>query len=270
LSGWASLPLEGNPDLVMSSLERGMTVGLIPTFNPLCCEARDEISEVVDRDDLREFDYVPVEENGTVVGLLERTKPDLPDGRPVRAGMTPLHGDLLRSSDAGILSYIEGAERFPCRLVLSQDTVNSIITLSDLQKLLARPAIFLLVTHVELLMAQWIRRNCTSEGTWLDELSDGRRDQVNDKWADLQSNSLAIDKLAATEFADKVDVLLKLRPPDGKTKARKELKRVERLRDGVAHAGDYVLTRESAEKTVATVLAARRWIADLQEVLRRD
>jgi hypothetical protein len=264
MNGWASLPLEGNPDHLMSSLERGMTVRLIATFNLLSCEAGDEISQVVERDDLQEFDYVPVEENGAMVGLLERTKPDLPDGGPVRAGMTPLHGDLLISSDAGILSYIEGAEQFPCRLVLSQDTVNGIITLSDLQKLPVRPAIFLLVTHLELLMAQWLRQNCTSEDDWLDELSDGRRDQVNNKWADLQSNNLAIDKVAATQFTDKVDVLLKLRPPDGKTKARKELKRVERLRDGVAHAGDYALTRENAEKTVSTVLAARRWIADLQ------
>ncbi len=270
MSAWASRPLGEDPDKTLASLEQGVTVGLIATYDPMYCDASDDIYEVVNREDLQAFDHIPVRDNGAVAGLFWRTKPGLPESGRVRGAMEPLNGDLLISADAGILSYIQSIDRSPCRLVVSGSTVNAIVTLSDLQKLSVRPAIFLLITHLELLIAEWIRRRCQSGEDWLTRLSEGRQEKVNDKWEDLKTNNLAIDKLTATEFGDKVDLLLKLRPCDGKKKARRELKRVEKLRDSVAHAGDYALTQENAEKTVETVLTAQKWIADLQGDLPRD
>jgi hypothetical protein len=264
------MPLEGDADSILSSLEQGLSVGLITTFEPRCCDADDDLKEVVGSEDLREFDYVPVEEKGEIVGLLHRAAHDTSDrAGPVRDAMYDLRGDLIISADAGILSYIEGAGKRPCRLVLREGLLDGIVTLSDLQKLPVRPVIFLLVTHLELLMARWIRQHCRAEDEWLNRLHEDRRDQVNAKWAELEGNNLAIDKLTATEFADKRDVLLELRPPDRKKKAQKELGRIERLRNSVAHAGDYALTQKNAEKTVTTVRAARQWIADLQGDLKR-
>lgn len=272
MSSWAFTPLEGNADNVLSSMEQGLSVGLIATFDPYCCDAEEDLKEVVSRGELREFDYVPVKENDEVVGLLHRaaynTESAVGSARDV---MDNLRGDLIISADAGILSYIDGADMRPCRLVLRGSRLDGIVTLSDLQKLPVRPSIFLLITHLELLIAQWIRHHCGTEDEWLDQLRDeSRRIQVNDKWAGLQSSNLAIDKLTATEFGDKRDVLLKLWPPASKKRAEKDLGRIERLRNSVAHAGDYALTQENAEKTVTTVRAARQWIAELQGDLERD
>lgn len=73
---------------------------------------------------------------------------------------------MLISADSGILTYIERADEHEhtCRLVLYGDRLEGIVTLSDLQKLAVRPALFMLVTHVELLMARWIRgRGCRTK-----------------------------------------------------------------------------------------------------------
>jgi len=262
---WAHPIIYGDSNLLLSSVQEGLTVGLITTFEPCCCDADDDLKDIVAHKDLREFDYVPVKEGEEVVGLLHRSEYDVEDATgQVREAMCPLRGDLIISADAGILGYIESADKRPCRLVLRGSRLDGIVTLSDLQKLPVRPVIFLLVTHLELLMARWIRQHCQAEDEWLNRLHEDRRDKVNDKWADLEVNNLAIDKLTATEFADKRDVLLELRSPDKKNKAKKELGRVERLRNSVAHAGDYALTRENAKKTVTTVRAAQQWIADLQ------
>jgi hypothetical protein len=56
-----------------------------------------------------------------------------------------------------VLRYIEEAEMSPCRLVLRHTQIAGIVTILDLQKLAVRPALFVLVTHLELLMAASIR-----------------------------------------------------------------------------------------------------------------
>ena len=72
MSGWARPVLHGDSSILFSSVEEGLTVRLITTFEPYCCDAGDDLAEVVGHKDLREFDYVPVKEEDQVVGLLHR------------------------------------------------------------------------------------------------------------------------------------------------------------------------------------------------------
>ncbi len=262
MSPWASMPLEGDADSLLSSLEQGLSVRLITTFEPNCCEADDDLKEVIGREDLREFDYVPVKENDEVVGLLHRPEHDTEDasGR-VRDAMWHLREDLIISADAGILSYIEGAAEYPCRLVLRGTRLDGIVTLSDLQRLPVRPAIFLLITHLELLMSDYIRRRCQSEQDWLKELSSKRRKGIGNQWEKLQDNDLAIDKLTATHFSDKYKLVVKLGSFEDPGGYENELYRIKELRNRVAHAGDYALTQETARETIEVVGLARKWIS---------
>ena len=266
MSNWAAMPLGGDADSVLSSLEQGLSVGLITTFDPFCCDVDDDLSEVVGRKDLREFDYLPVKENEEVVGLLHRAKYVTEDATGlVRDAMCNLRGDLIISANAGILSYIAGAEKRPCRLVLQGNQLNGIVTLSDLQKLSVRPALFLLITHLELLMASWIRTKDLEDEVILDNLPKKRRDKVNGRWKHLQSLNLAIDILTATDFGDKWKLLGKLGFPAAVSEP-KDLKLVEHLRHSVAHAGDYALIPENAEKTIEAVKRARDWIQCFEEI----
>lgn len=257
-------PSENNDNRLPSAGEEGLTVGLIATFNFASCEVDDELHDVRVREDLQDFDYVPVKDGRYVVGLLERAD-SCPDAGSVRDAMLPLSESTLISSGASILSFVEAADEQRYRLVLAGSQIAGIVTLADLQKLAVRPALFLLVTHVELLMAQWLRSKDLPNSSLLSRLSPGRRAKVEDNWIGLKEENLALDKVTATEFCDKVDLLIKWGfPVDAKKKARSELKKLENLRNSVAHAGDYAYTVENALKTVAAVRIARDWIERLE------
>lgn len=267
---WASMPLEGNAERVLSSLEQGLNVGLIATFDLACCDADERVADVLARQNLAAFDHVPVTRGGDIVGLLSRTSAMERDSSWVREAMDFLQGNMLISSGAGILSFIESADSIECRLVLRGSRVDGIVTLSDLQKLPVRPAIFLLITHLELLMLAWLRKRIeqTSETEVLDKLAESRRETLEGEWERLQTEDLAIDRLSATQFCDKRELLVKLGfPVPSKGAARKQLKEIENLRNSVAHAGDYALTRDNALSTVATVRSTRQWIDDLEREL---
>jgi CBS domain-containing protein len=269
MSAWAGPRFEEDEIRLPSAVEEGLAVGLIATFDLATCQADDELTDVRAREDLKIFDHVPVKEGKYIVGLLDRTGRDS-DAGSVRDAMQPLNESNLISAEASILSFIESAEDHPCRLVLRNSRIDGIVTIADLQKLPVRPALFLLITHVELLMARWIRSRGLLEDTLLSKLSEGRRNKTEDKWVQLQTDNLAVDKVSATEFCDKVDLLMKCDfPVVSKVKARSELKRIEGLRDMVAHAGDYALTAKNAVKTIETVRMARRWISRLEEELEQ-
>jgi hypothetical protein len=76
-----------------------------------------------------------------------------PAGLTAEGAMLPLDQSILITSGSSVLGYIEEAKESPCRLVLRNTQIAGIVTISDLQKLAVRPALFVLVTHLELLMA---------------------------------------------------------------------------------------------------------------------
>ena len=166
-------------------------------------------------------------------------------------------------------SYIEEAGGSPCRLVIRDTRIAGIVTISDLQKLAVRPALFVLVTHLELLMAAVIRAHLRErpDEDWLVKLGD-RRGCVQQEWQKLKASGLEIDLIAATQFADKRLILAKSGLLQcSRTQAEREFGAIEDLRNSLAHANNYASTKESAEKTIETVRLARKWIAVLQEEL---
>lgn len=173
--------------------------------------------------------------------------------------MRPLDQFILITSGTGVLRYIEEAEESPCRLALRQTRNASIVTISDLQKLPVRPALFLVVTHLELLMAAAIRSRFAGhfDEAWL-ALLGSRREGVEERWRDLNSKNLAIDRINATQFADKRRILIKSGLLQcSRSQAERELSAIERLRGSLAHAGDYALTIESARSTICRAKLAQ-------------
>jgi hypothetical protein len=73
-----------------------------------------------------------------------------------------------------------------------------------------------------------------------------------------------------TQFCDKRDAILKsgLHPTSVSYKqAEKQLRRVEELRNHVAHAGDIASTEAKALQAVNSVKFARQWIMYLADLL---
>lgn len=205
------------------------------------------------------------------MGLLHRSACKDSELDTVSDAMDSLHEGILISSNSGVLSYIERAGAHPCQLVLHNGRLDGVVTLSDLQKLPVRPALFLLITHVELLMAGWIRIREPSEEKLMSLLSDKRKGKTNQEWNRLRNNNFAVDKLTATQFGDKRDLLLKLDFVTGKKQkadAKKDLENVELLlRNPVAHASDFALDEDMALEVVSTVRIARQWIDRLEHAI---
>jgi hypothetical protein len=62
--------------------------------------------------------------------------------------MRALPEENLIGADAGILSFVKGADRRGCRLVMSGAEISGLVSLSDLQKLPVRATVlFALITH---------------------------------------------------------------------------------------------------------------------------
>ena len=227
--------------------------------------------EVVSNRTLQEFDFVPVRSGRKIVGLLDRARlietAQAERDRRVADLLHRLDESNLMSADDGILTFVETADKSPCRLLLDRGRVAGIVTISDLQRLPVRPALFLLVTHVELLMAQMIRLNYQSSEDWLDKLPCERQKCVRKKYAELQRANLEIDLITATEFADKKTIVQQCTTlPVSKNKANRELNRIQWLRDHLAHAGDYANSRSNALKTIKAVRFCREWIGHLQSI----
>jgi hypothetical protein len=275
---WASDPLGDGSIAAVEAIEGAVTVDLIATFEPelMCCAKTDAIDRLLADPDYAHFDYLPVRSKDRIVGLLPlgefRAAPIDPPGLTAEGVMHSLDQSILITSGSSVLRYIEEATASPCRLVIRDTQIDGIVTISDLQKLAVRPALFVLVTHLELLMAAAIRTHFRErpDEDWLNKLGD-RRPGVEQNWQKLKASGLEIDLIAATQFADKRQILAKSELLQcSRTRAEREFGSIEDLRNGLAHANNYASTRESAHKTIEAVRLARNWIAVLQRILNEE
>jgi len=265
---WASKSINGDVTQILLALEEGIPVTLITSFNLIVCKLDDKVEEVLSRPDIQGFDYIPVcDESESIVGVLVR-QDALQPNEPVKEAMRKLHPSMLISADASLLSFVTEADQTSFCLVVRGREIAGIATLSDLQKLPVRPVLFMLITSVELLLAEWLRQKYPNEEDWLCKVDKARRPKIEEKWQDLQKSNMAIDCISTTDFCDKRDAVLSLGDFPGQKKAvKKKLKAIEKLRHSVAHAGDYALTPEKAKDVAQTVRWARELINTLQSQL---
>lgn len=149
-------------------------------------------------------------------------------------------------------------------LVLDGAKVRAIVTRSDVLKLPVRLLAFALVTHLELLMATIIQEQSGSDEEWLAMLSsDKRREKVRCKQTELQRQAMDPPLVQLADFCDKRDAVKEILELDRAFTT--ELRRIEKkLRNVVAHAGDYATDDEELQRFVGLVGCTRRWIRELE------
>ena len=245
---------------------RALTVNLIATARAafVTCAMNETLAQVIKDNGQNKFDFLPVTEmaDGGIVGLLEITsnRHSATVDRSVGEAMRPLSEENLIGADASILAFVRDTDFRKCRLVVSGSQISGLVTLSDLQRLPVCAALFGLVTHLEILMAEVIRRELKGSGEWLRYLSDGRRRDLRDELEKAEAQDGVVDALLFTQFCDKKSILSKSR--NLKTSKRKfdnELGRIQSLRDHLAHANDYAASPEAASKTCETVRLLDKW-----------
>jgi hypothetical protein len=180
--------------------------------------------------------------------------------------MLPLHESMLMGVDSSILSFVENADTNRFALLVKGRKVAGIVTLSDLQKLAVRPALFSVVTLVEMLLAEWIRRNAPND-EWLEKLSPGKQTRIQERYESLLDNELVIDRITATLLEEKILAATRLPGFPGMPGAKRDLDEIALLRNSVFHHHDFGETIDNALAISRRVRLARTYIQLLDPAL---
>ena len=249
------------------TLHAGLTVELIktPRDDLVTCCPQEKAADVLDRNKAgngargETYDYVPVEDDDEIIGLFRtrrRDKNPPTEGQVVGMLMDPLSPQNLIGSDGTIRDFLRRVDDRPYRLVVSGNGISGLVTWSDLQKLPVRTALFGLITGLELEMARAIRRWCPSSDGWLEDLGSDARKRVDELIQRSRRNDSEVDSLLFTTFWDKVKILRSIDDPvvwtGSRRQNRKQLRKIKDfLRDPIAHARDYVVSRDDVKRLQA-------------------
>ena len=146
------------------------------------------------------------------------------------------------------------ADSQPWRLVVSGSQIAGLVTLSDLQRLPVRAALFALVTGFEMTMIDLIKSKLPDESDWMAMLKPTRLDKIQKEISIAQAKDAFVDKLLFTQFADKAEIVKGLNPTGmhGPTLER-QLKDFQNLRDSLAHANEYAASPDQAKHVCGVV-----------------
>lgn len=266
---WASGP-DVRPD-VLEELEGILTVSTIMTSREdlETCRRDESAREVMARNEAR-YSVLPVvdgTERERFIGLYRADQwfgKEAPDS-PVRDDFETLAEDHLIGADAGIIDFVTTADVRKARLVVSGSEVVGLVTLSDLQRLPVRAAIFTQLTSLEITMAQRIEAKWPDDPAgWLDLLSESRRHKVREEVDSAKREDLFVSEIAFTQISDKATILRKSKLISGTGKQlKRDFRKIRQLRDAVAHANQYAETPEAAHRTCRTIRTIRRIQRDL-------
>jgi len=243
---------------VLHQVQSSLTVAMImaPRGNLMTCRPDDVVSDVVGKN-VDKFSYIPVV-NGTdhIIGLFQAEKwfDGTPPCETVGDDFEAFSERLVIGADASIYDFIRTAAECPIRLVVSGDEVSGLVSLSDLQQLPVRAALFTLVTSLEIVMAARIIREWKQPEGWMTLLSNERRTSVIKAVATAKDKDSFVSEIAFTQFCDKRTLFCKGGILElSNTKANRCLLRIQKLRDSLAHANDYAQTPEKAREVCAIV-----------------
>src|ERR1700730_6125808 len=253
---WANHEEIGCSD-VFETLHSGLTVQLIATDRGdlMTCKSHDAVSAIINRN-TAQYDFIPVIDgrgggDPGIIGLFHAEKfrkEPIPQGC-VGDDFQPLSEDFLIGADASILAFVRSADEKPCRLVVSGSGILGLVSLSDLQKLPVRAALFALVTGFEIIMSEWIRQKFSLGEDWMAYLSDGRKEAIKREIAKSKRDDGFVDALLFTQFCDKADIIRKaFQFVQSKTTVRDRFTEIQTLRDNLAHANKYAASPAEAKR----------------------
>jgi hypothetical protein len=177
-------------------------------------------------------------------------------------------GNLL-DADESILAFLRTVDSQRCRLIVSGHEISGLVSLSDLQRLPVRAALFGMITYLEMLMSKVIRAEFDQTEAWIDRITEGRREKIDKEISKARAGDSLVDTLLFTQFADKATIIRR-NPhfPFGQNRFKNVLSQIQSLRDDLVHANDYAASSEAACKVCSTVRLIDKWNKDLSDWMR--
>jgi hypothetical protein len=170
--------------------------------------------------------------------------------------------EYLIGADASILDFVIQADTRPCRLVVSGSQIVGLVTLSDLQRLPVRAALFALITGFEMMMTDFIKAKLPDMQAWMSMLKPKRIEKIEQEISIAQAKDAFVDALLYAQFCDKAEIMKHLKPIDiSGTALERQLRHFEDLRNSLAHANQYAASPHQAKHVcnlVRELLSMRR------------
>ena len=232
-------------DLV--STHRGLKIAQIMTVREkfFDCQIDERVDDVLVSTD-KAFDFLPVRDDGRVVGLLHAIE-------------CREHEGIVASAEKTILDFMVSALKDPCQFVVGEDGIEGLVTLSDLQRMPAQAALFTLAMGIEGRLADLLLRVIgadPSEALVHRAIDQGPRSKIESY---IASDSYVSWPLALM-FGQKIELAIQLGLP---AVLADQLDEWRELRNALAHLDHYAATREDAMKRCRQVANADALIASL-------
>ncbi len=250
---------------IFEAFEDSLNVGLISS-KLVTCGPGDPAIEVWGRPGCNGFDQVPVSDGERIVGVLLKNE-SADSVNAAQDVMQRLADKMLISKSTGILTYISVAAGQPYHLVVDGNGIDGIVTPSDLLKLPVRTVLFTLLTRLELIMGSAIRALFPSDGDWISLLKPNRQAKLEKEFGSGSLRGIYITRLSFAQWCDKRDILNEGHFKKHKTAVcdfYQDMKRLEELRNDVAHANNYGTNISELNKQVSRAI---QWIGELSKLI---
>ena len=223
MAKWANSGDDG-PD-VLERVQRGLTVDMVMTERLDLCTCRiDETACEVMARNTGQFSFLPVVNGqGRILGLYAAERWFGKDAPQERIGddFEPFSEDIVIGADASIIDFVKTADTRQTRLVISGDRIAGLVSVSDLQRLPVRAALFTLITRLEMTMARRIEREWNGDDRmgWLNLVSDKRRACIVTAIEKAKEEDNFVSEIAFSQLPDKATILRKQRLIGGEPEA---------------------------------------------------
>lgn len=165
-------------------------------------------SKVQKRIRKRQINQVPVVEDDTVIGLLvvtdheDRTLPDTEEFEPISP-------EWLVSADTSIRRLIDilDDKQHPARFVFQENKVVGLVTYADLNDAVARTALYLLISQLEIKLGRLIRTGEKDVWTYIQTLDERRQEKLADLQDEMEEGDVVHDLVEHFTLSDVVDIV---------------------------------------------------------------
>lgn len=256
---WAN-PGDTGPN-ALERVQRSLTVDMVmtPRAELQTCRRDATVREVMVRN-TKMFSFLPVvdgEERFLGLYRAARWFGRAAPSQRIGDDFEPFSEDVVIGADASIIDFVKTADERPTRLVVSGDRVAGLVSLSDLQQLPVRAALFTLITRLEMTMANRIEQEWDADDDatgWLELLSEDRGACIQTAIVRAKKEDGFVSEISFSQLADKATIIRKKRLiPGTTTSLKRDFNAIVRLRNDIAHANYYAETPLAARNVCAAV-----------------
>lgn len=184
-----------------------LTVGLVMTPRHEFTKVRADDTLITAKRLMKkgEYDQLPVEEDGVIVGLVHHrdacaAPPEKRVGECVDRTERPVNENKCLSSLFSVLSDI------PCVLIESASKVVGLVHWSDLNKQATRTYFYLWLAAIEMGLAEILKSEYTDE-SWISLLDSRSQKRINGRYNKAEKDGVNLDRIQYANLCDLITVL---------------------------------------------------------------